>query len=320
MNGNVGVGERRVIEIISSSIGKRCYDDVELVRVNNIEAALKCDMLVEGTDVPRGMEPWQIARKSIVAPVSDMASKGVRPLYALTSLALPKGLDEEYVRGIARGFRRAEMEFNIKIVGGDTNEGKELIIDCCMLGMVEEGSRFIRRSGASNGDLILVSGPFGYTKAGLKILLEGAKAEPTFRARAIRSVLMPKPRLRFGLMLARYATSAMDSSDGLAYTLHEMSNASRKRFIIEHKPIGKGLERFARDNSLSIDDLVFYGGEEYEIVATVRMEHLDEVMSISRLTGCNAMIIGSVHDGTGVYIRDKDGERELKGYGWEHLA
>ncbi|MEM2019455.1 MAG: thiamine-phosphate kinase [Candidatus Nitrosocaldus sp.] len=318
MMNSKGVGERRVIEIISSSIGKRCYDDVEVVSINSIEVALKCDMLVEGTDVPRGMEPWQIARKSIVAPVSDMASKGVKPLYALTSLALPKGVDERYVRGIARGFRMAEREFNIKIVGGDTNEGKELVIDCCMLGILEH--RVVRRSGASTGDLILVSGPFGYTKAGLKILLEGAKASSWFKARAVRSVLMPKPRLRFGLMLARYATSAMDSSDGLAYTLHEMSKASGKRFIIEHKPIGKGVESFARENSLSIDDLVFYAGEEYEIVATVSKEHLDEVMSISRLTGCNAMIIGSVHDGTGVHIKDEYGERELKGYGWEHLA
>ncbi|MFN4336618.1 MAG: thiamine-phosphate kinase [Candidatus Nitrosocaldus sp.] len=315
------VGERRVIEIISYHIGKRCYDDVELVRVNGLEVALKCDMLVESTDVPRGMEPWQIARKSIVAPVSDMASKGVRPLYALISLALPKGMDDEdYVRGIAKGFRRAEKEFNIKIVGGDTNEGKELIIDCCILGIVEGGGRFVKRSGASTGDLILVSGPFGYTKAGLKILLDDAKASAWFRTKAIKSVLMPKPRLRFGLMLARYATSAMDSSDGLAYTLHEMSRASRKRFIIERKPIGRGVERFARDNSLSIDDLVFYAGEEYEIAATVRSEHLEDVISIARLTGCNIIVIGRVNDGTGVYIRDEHGERELKGYGWEHLT
>ncbi len=318
MNGMVG--ERRVIEIISSHIGKRCYDDVELVHVNGLEVALKCDMLVESTDVPRGMEPWQIARKSIVASISDMASKGVRPSYALISLALPKGIDEDYVRGMAGGFRKAAREFNIKIVGGDTNEGKELIIDCCMLGIVEEGSRFVRRSGASSGDLILVSGPFGYTKAGLKILLEDAKASSWFRARALRSVLMPKPRLRFGLMLARYATSAMDSSDGLAYTLHEMSRASGKRFIIEHKPIGRGVERFARDNSLSIDDLVFYAGEEYEIVSTVRREHLEDVIRIARSTGCQMMVIGIVQDGNGVYIRDEHGERELERYGWEHLA
>ncbi|MDW8276293.1 MAG: thiamine-phosphate kinase [Candidatus Nitrosocaldus sp.] len=314
----MGLGERRVIEIISSYIGKDCYDDVEIIRIDDLTLAMKCDMLVEGTDVPRGMEAWQIARKSIVAVVSDMASKGVRPLYALVSIALPRSVGEDYVHGLARGFRRACREFNITIVGGDTNEGGELVIDCCMLGMPE--GRLVRRSGASEGDLIIVSGPFGYTKAGLKILLgQASTGSRRFRERAVRSVLMPRPRLGFGLMLARYATSAMDSSDGLAYTLHEMSKASGKHFTIERVPIGAGVARFARENSLPIDDLVFYAGEEYEIVATVKREHIDEVMRIAGINGCDAMVIGRVQHGSGLSVR-VDGERELKGYGWEHLT
>src|ERR1043165_10033265 len=50
----------------------------------------KCDMLVESTDVPAGMKPWQIARKSIVACVSDLSAKGVKPPYiCVISIGLP---------------------------------------------------------------------------------------------------------------------------------------------------------------------------------------------------------------------------------------
>jgi thiamine-monophosphate kinase len=46
-----------------------------------ISIILKCDMLVGNTDVPTGMKPWQIARKSIVSCVSDLSAKGIKPPY-----------------------------------------------------------------------------------------------------------------------------------------------------------------------------------------------------------------------------------------------
>ncbi len=327
------LGERDIIRIITSRLSKykgkniyRLYDDVDLVRLGGLSVALKCDMLVQSTDVPKQMRLWQVARKSIVACVSDMASKGIKPLYALISLALPSSISKKDVYSLAYGFKRAEKEFGIKIVGGDTNEGKELVIDCCMIGLCskckdDSSCCYVKRYGAKHGDAIIVSGPFGYTKAGLLLLTheDRLKASRRFKSIAVNSVLLPEPRLKFGLALARYATSSMDSSDGLALTLHTMSRLSRKRFIIERLPTTKYVRRFAVDNMLDLKDLVLYAGEEYEIVATVRADMLDKVLRLARDNGCNAIVIGKVEYGSGVFLKEGDKLVEIEERGWEHL-
>jgi len=330
------LGERDIIKIITSRLSKykgksisRLYDDVDLVRLGDLSVALKCDMLVQSTDVPKQMRLWQVARKSIVACVSDMASKGIKPLYALISLALPSSISKKDVYSLAYGFKRAEKEFGIKIVGGDTNEGKELVIDCCMIGLCSKckdgnnnnSSSYVKRYGAKHGDAIIVSGPFGYTKAGLLLLMheDRLKASRRFKSIAVNRVLLPEPRLKFGLALARYATSSMDSSDGLALTLHTMSRLSRKRFIIERLPTTKDVIRFAVDNMLDLKDLVLHAGEEYEIVATVRADMLDKVLRLARDNGCNAIVIGKVEYGSGVFLKEGDKLVEIEERGWEHL-
>ncbi len=314
------LSEREIIRVIRSKLQHaKGYDldDVDVVDLDGLSIALKCDMLVESTDVPRGMKPWQVARKSIVACVSDMASKGVKPLYALISLALPSTVSTGYVRSLAYGFRKAEDEFGIRIIGGDTNEGREVVIDCCMLGICKKG--YVRRSGARTDDLIVTSGIFGYTKAGLMLLHNELKANKWFKARAVRSVLMPKPRLEFGLSLLDYATSSMDSSDGLANTLHAMSKASKKMFIIDELPISSDLKRFADDNMIDVNDLALYGGEEYEIVATISKDTLDKVSALASVHGCDLRIIGKVSEGSGVMLKHDNKLVEVEDKGWEHF-
>ncbi|MFQ5920725.1 MAG: thiamine-phosphate kinase [Nitrososphaerales archaeon] len=316
--------EREIIDLIHSVLGismKRTIqnDDVATFPLGKNLLVLKCDMLVQGTDVPEQMEPWQIARKSIVSCLSDLSCKGVRPAATLLSLAIPRRFTESDVAGLARGFRIAEKEFGVNIIGGDTNEGRELVIDCCMVGIAKQ-PMIVRRSGAKKRDLIVTSGPFGYSAAGLRILTGKSRSAPSFRKKAVGVVLMPEPRLKFGYALSRYATSAMDSSDGLAITLYELSRASRKRFVLDRLPTTQEVRKFAKENGYDLEDLVLYGGEEYEIVATVPARHLERLRRLARAAGCTLFAIGSVEDGTGVYAKEGEKKRRIEKRGWEHLA
>ncbi len=316
------LSEKQIIRLLQSALGihskKTLWnDDVATLPLQGRLLVLKCDMLVQSTDVPKQMRPWQAARKSIVSCVSDMACKGVRPLATLVSLAIPRYFTSSDVRDMVKGFRIAEREFGINIIGGDTNEGKELTIDCCMAGVAD---RIVRRSGARIGDLIITSGPFGYPAAGLRILKDGARCEPGFRKKVLRAVMVPEPRLKFGLGLARYATSTMDSSDGLAITLHELSRASRKRFVVEQLPAALGVREFAKTNRYRAEDLVLYGGEEYEIVATIPKRDLDRVGRLAKASGCRLHVLGQVESGSGlVRIEDRRTVR-IEERGWEHLS
>jgi thiamine-monophosphate kinase len=303
--------EREIIRIFADRLGIADLDDVALLGKNIV---FKADMLVASTDVPHGMEPWQVARKSIVACVSDLAAKGVMPHAAMISLGLPKNCTRPYLEGLAKGFAGAAKEFGLKIVGGDTNEAKGLVIDCSMIGFVK--GKMPTRKGARPGDAVVVSGMFGLSPAGLAILMRNAVAAGAFRKQAAESVLMPKPRQRFGIALAKYFSSSIDSSDGLAISLYELASQSGVNIVIESMPATDGVEEFARENGLDAHELVFHGGEEYEIVATISRSKLKQAESAARKAGTAFQVIGRVQRGTGdVFV----GKKLLGNRGYVHF-
>ena len=74
----------------------------------------------------------------------------------------------------------------------------------------------------------------------------------------------------------------MDSSDGLSTTLIQMSNQSKKRFVINELPTGRDVFDFANSSNLDANDLIFNGGEEYEIVATVSPSNLKKIKKYAK--------------------------------------
>jgi thiamine-monophosphate kinase len=303
--------EKEIIRIFSRAFGMGDLDDVAQIGNNMV---FKADMLVASTDVPMQMTPRQAARKSIVSCASDLAAKGARPVAAMVSLGLPADITRGYVEELAAGFRQASQEFGVKIVGGDTNEAKELVIDCSMVGAA---GKVPKRSGAKPGDVVVASGRFGYSASGLAVLLKGARAQGVFRKSAVDSVLEPAPRQAFG-SLARHFTSSIDSSDGLAISLYEIAVQSGVDINVDYESVkAQGVDEFARANGLDAHELVFHGGEEYEIVATVPKSLLPKARAAANKAGCTLHVIGSVKKGTGNVTSDK---KPLENRGYLHFS
>ena len=298
--------EKEIIGIFANKLGISNLDDVALLDKGIV---IKSDMLVASTDVPPGMEAWQVARKSVVSCISDLAAKGVKPYAAVISLGIPNSYSTQRskIEGLAKGFAIASKEFAVKIVGGDTNEAGELVIDCSMIGFPV--FKIPTRSGATPGDYVIVSGAFGFAPAGLAILLQQKviTASSIFRKRAVKSVLEPHPRQSFGLVIARYSSASIDSSDGLAVSLYELASQSKGVDITIYRiPAVEGLEKFAQENSFETHELVFHGGEEYEIVATVPPTKMRQAEAAARKAGVNLQVIGRVQRGSGsVFVRKK---------------
>ncbi len=303
--------EKEIISIFANRLGIRDLDDVALLDKGVV---LKSDMLVGSTDVPSGMASWQIARKSIVACVSDLASKGIKPYAAMISLGLPRACTRPYVEGLASGFAVASKEFGVRIVGGDTNEANDLVIDCSMIGFVS--NRMPRRDGAKAGDIVAVSGLFGLPPAGLAILTHNASSNGAFRKRAVDSVLAPQPKQRFGQTLAKYFSSSVDSSDGLAASLYELATASGVDILIDSIPAVDGLDLFAEQNNIDRDELIFHGGEEYDIVATIPGSKLKQAVAAARKAKLDLHLVGKARRGSGkVFV----GNRLLQNRGYLHF-
>lgn len=311
--------EAEIIRIFQRSFGKKSKfvpEDVETIKIGKTMFVTKSDMLVESADVPPGMKIKEIARKSVVSCVSDFACKGVKPRYATVSLAIPRRFPRSKINELSAGFVSASKEFVVKIVGGDVNEGKELVIEVSMFG---DAKKIVNRSGARTNDVIITSGPFGYSAAGLKIIQNHLKTDPKFSKKCKQSVFLPTPRLKFGLAIANYVSSAMDSSDGLSTTVNDMSRQSVKKFVITKLPTEPEIKKFAKKNKIRLTDLVFCGGEEYEIVATTSQNNLAKIRRISRKQKIPMFEIGYVKKGKNVIYQEKNKITIVKDCGWHHF-
>ncbi len=318
------MNESEVIKYLIKKFGKpsksfsNLHDDVAFMKDDGYYHVFKVDMLVESTDVPPLMRPYQIARKSIVSCVSDLIAKGVKPIAAMISLGLPRDKSDRWIRSLIRGFVIARKEYDIEIIGGDTNESKELVIDCFMYG---RANRVVKRKGARIGDRVLTVPIYGYTKLGLLHLLERKPIPRGWKKKVLDSVFFPKPPVELGVkVISKYATSSMDSSDGLSITLNEIASINSVGILIYEMPTPEGFIEAVLQYNYDPVDLVFFGGEEYQPVFTVNKEEVGTVIELSRRLGIGVVEIGEVIKERGVFLRIGDKKRRLEPKGWIHLT
>jgi thiamine-monophosphate kinase len=320
-------GEREIIELICRHLDVMPKmpipfgDDVSAYSIGaNDLAVMKTDMLVDKTDAPLGMSLWQAARKAVVMNVSDFAAKGVKPIAILVSLGIPTKLNREDLEQIGGGLNAGAREYGAYVVGGDTNESSDLIISISLFGTAKKNAVTLR-SGARPGDLVAVTGFFGKTLAGLKILLDSFQAPKRVAKALVDSVLMPYARLDEGLALSRAeaVSASIDSSDGLAWSLHEIAKMSEVGFLINKLPIAKEAEEFARINSLDLLELTLYGGEEYELVLTIKPELWKKAEKAVKKVGGSLIPIGKVIAKKQVLLKISGKNYPVEPRGWEHL-
>ena len=321
------VGERKIIELVTGQLEKMpdmpipFGDDVSAWDIGKgTLAVLKTDMLVSKTDVPPGMNLRQTARKAVVMNISDFAAKGVRPLALLVSLGLPSSLGEQDIVEIGKGLNAGAREYGAYVIGGDTGEASDIIISLSLFGLAKK-HRIMLRSGAKPGNIVAVTGFFGKTSAGLKILVGNLDSPKETRRTLIESVLMPRARLKEGLALSqsKAVTAAIDSSDGLAWSLHEIARASNVGFLISEIPVASEARRFAESNKLDVTDLVLHGGEEYELILTLKPKLWAEAERAVEEVGGRLLPIGKVTVDRRVLLEVDGKQSVIEPRGYEHF-
>jgi thiamine-monophosphate kinase len=132
-----------------------------------------CDVQVEGAHFLReAMDPKDLGHKALAINLSDIASAGGRPRFALISLGLPKDLPVKYVDDLYKGLRAEAQEFGVDIIGGNISGSRlGFFIDIFLLGDILQENLLVR-SGAKVGDQILVTGSLGDAAAGVAMLLD----------------------------------------------------------------------------------------------------------------------------------------------------
>ena len=291
-----------------------------------------CDLLIEGVHFDLSFcTPRQLGWKALAVNLSDIAAMGGRPRWALVSLGINPELKVSFVEEIYAGIAELAENFGVIIVGGDTCSSPErLVVDLCVLGEVNR-TTVAYRSGAREGDYLLVTGKLGAAAAGLAYLPEKEKFELEGAAELLQAQLQPMPRVKEAAVLIRSGlVGAMnDLSDGLASELHEIASASGcgARIWAERLPISSAAALLARRLGVDPQTWALYGGEDYELLITVcggkgaplKMRGL--IRSLQRATGTPLSLIGKMLPAAdGVQIVGLDGEtRPLLPEGYSHF-
>jgi len=255
----------KITDILSSKyIGDDC------AYLSDLGVTVTQDSLVEDVHFRRDfITPYQLGYKSIMVNISDVASSGAEPKYVTVALSLPKDVTEEYVEEFYKGAKSACDKFGVEIVGGDITSSDKIYISVSALGDAK-GRRISSRKNAKVGQKIITTSYHGSSAAGLKILLEGIKGDDVF----VEAHLTPEAKVEFAKNIAQNIQedySMMDTSDGFMDAIFKIGQASSCTMKVDFAqiPFDKKIKVFE-----NYQDLVLFGGEDYQIVATVPEELL----------------------------------------------
>ncbi|WP_247730053.1 thiamine-phosphate kinase [Halovivax limisalsi] len=239
---------------------------------------LTTDMLHETTDFPDGTTRYTAGWRAVGASLSDVAAMGAAATAAVAVYAAPS-FDDAELLDFVRGARDVCDRVGASYVGGDLDEHDEFTVATTALGRVTDCGP-VRRSGARPGDLVCVTGTLGRSAAAIRCFERGdhERANELFRF---------EPRVAAGRALAPDATAMMDSSDGLARSLHQLAAASDCGFAIEadRVPIddaltavvanGRASEGRESATEAALEPALTFG-EDFELVCTIPEARIDD--------------------------------------------
>ncbi len=280
---NVPEGKEREQEGIIIGAGS---DDCAVLDLKGEDClVVTTDMLHRTTDFPAEMTPWQMGWMSAAVNLSDIAAMGAEPTGLLMAIGMPLDTEIAFVEELARGIQACADFCGTTVIGGDIDTHAELTITGTALGRIKK-SQLLLRKGAKPGDLVCITGYTGSAGAALKAVL----SKKPISDNVLKALFEPVPRTREARELAESGavTSMMDTSDGLAMSLHDLSRQSKVGFKIRENtlPILPEVSEFASGPEELLDFALYTGGD-FELIFTVDPKRLKKVQNI-----CNLTIIG----------------------------
>lgn len=273
--------EELFLEIIKSIIGDKYIGD-DCAYLEDLGIVVSQDSLVE--DVHFKTEyttPYQLGFKSMMVNLSDISASGAEPKYVSIALSLPKNIENDFIKEFYKGAKDALKD--VEIIGGDITGSEKIVVSVCIIGKV--GNRKISsRANAKVGQVVITTGVYGSSAGGLELLLQGKNAPKSL----IDAHLMPQAQLDVSKNIAQNIKedyAMMDTSDGLADALYKIAKASNKKLKIDFEKI-RFDEELKKVFSQNYREKILFGGEDYQIVATVPkdiLSNLDEVYVIGEV-------------------------------------
>jgi thiamine-monophosphate kinase len=268
------------------------------------------DLLTEGIHFDlRTATMADIGFRAAAANLSDIAAMGGAPQHLLVALAIPRTGTRHQVLQLYRGVMAACRPHHVELIGGDTSASSGgWFLSMTLTGVVPP-RKVLFRSGAQIGDFLYVTGTLGDALAGLRLLNEPpprANRRPRttafsskYRQFLIGRHLRPTARVAEGQWLSthRFATSAIDISDGLSGDIRHLCEESHVGVALDLSalPLSPACRAYAASRKLDPVDLALTGGEDYELLFTVSPQRRLRLERTAREQGLALTCIGKMH-------------------------
>jgi thiamine-monophosphate kinase len=269
-------------------------DDAAVIDHFGKQTVVTTDLLLEGVHFDLMYTPLKhLGYKSIIVNLSDVYAMNAIPTQVTLSIGITNRFSLEALNEFYEGVFAACEKYNVDLVGGDTSSSqKGFIISVTAIGEVSP-EKFVKRSTANKGDLICVSGDLGAAFLGLTLLereksiyLENPQVQPDLEGEdyIVGRILKPEARkdiIEFFAQQELLPTAMMDISDGLSSEILHICRQSNLgcRLHEDKLPIAEETRQAAFKFGLDPTVCALNGGEDYELVFTVKQDDYDKIVA-----------------------------------------
>jgi thiamine-monophosphate kinase len=319
------------IELQNASSVLGVGDDAAVIDHFGRQTVITTDLLVEGVHFDLIYTPLKhLGYKSVVVNLSDIYAMNAVPTQIVISIGFSNRFSVEALDEFYEGVYAACSHYGVDLVGGDTSSSqKGFIISVTAIGEVSP-DRFVKRSTAQKGDLLCVSGDLGAAYIGLlflerekKIFVESPGVQPDLEGEAyvIGRLLRPEARkdiVEFFAAQQIQPTSMLDISDGLSSEILHICKQSQLGCVLyeDKLPVSEQTRNAAFKFEIDPTACALSGGEDYELVFTVKQEDYDKIVQHEGIS-----VVGFMTEAeNGATIITKGGSKHpLTAQGWNHL-
>lgn len=317
------------VKIRNSSTKLGIGDDAAIINIPENDIIITTDMLVEGVHFDMMYTPLKhLGYKAVVVNISDIYAMNAQPRQITISLAISSKYSVGAIEELYEGALLAAERYGVDIIGGDTTSSLSgLIISVTAIGEVDKDTA-VKRNGAKENDLIVLSGDVGGAYIGLTLLQQekevwkvNPNSQPDFTGKDYVLERQLKPEARKDIItllkdLKVTPTSMIDVSDGVSSEMmHICKNSEVGCNIYEEKlPIDPTTYHSARDFNIDPTMCALNGGEDYELLFTISQNDFDKIKGNPNLT-----VIGHIttkESGTNL-ITSGGSVTPLKAQGWD---
>lgn len=303
-------------------------DDAAVIDHFGRQTVISTDLLLEGVHFDLMYTPLKhLGYKAVAVNLSDVYAMFATPTHITVGIGISNRFSLEALEEFYEGMYAACDKYQVDLVGGDTSSSlKGFVISVTAIGEVAP-DKFVTRSGAGPGDLICVSGDLGAAYMGLqllerekKIYLENPSIQPDLENKSylVKRILKPEPRADVVAWLQENnitPTSMIDISDGLSSEVLHICKQSKLGCVLHEAkiPIHDETRGMALEFNLDPIMCALSGGEDYELLFTIKQEDYDKITQTELIS-----VVGYMTDiNEGCKLQTKQGNmHKLVAQGW----